>query len=689
MAERESHNHRPADAAKHLANGANGANGEQVHPKGAHSGLNEDIMDVVDINTIIKNSSSIINSKDSETSEVISELKKLGELADKKAVLELDKFLEGQEKNYEGRRTSAIPHALIALGKTEDKSMSTRIIRWMHDKHPDVRAAVADAVSYLRDTECSKAVADMLKDHDDKVRLAAVRSLATIGDVNAILPVCALAADSSSDVRSESAKSVVAIMKRDLRDDTSSDRQHKILAVARTVRDSFAKLGKSEKISLVRDSFDSCINDITTLLLSHEVKNAKNAVEAAQREMEKLIAENQQARQNLDKADKNIGDMAEENHDLRNEIKKLKKQLEESLLGNGELMNKLINTKTKVENAEKLIAEADALKQEVESLREQLSSEEGRRKSFGGTEKELQKQILTYKREVEEAGKRDDLYKKQIDDLQSTLRATVNKAGEEMKRELEEVENIKKEKQDIEAQIADLKKDAEEKTGKVKDAEDKTKQLETLESKLKESDEKIKILEDRVKTKENSGSIDNIMNTLNNIESKQKLPEKKKLAYKIVVGFLATAVLVETGLLVSTVISKNQNAKMAKISDTRVETANTKAQTAVRKLSRTETAYKEISDMDFVIGKFFTDPEAIISLHYKSRNKAEARQILDECRDKYWEMSDSIKEIGPEKACEEMRKYYSLVDMVGSGKLKDAKEKYKEVFGKEFKLLVF
>jgi len=708
MAEhKEGHDHRHADAAKHSTNGADGG---AMHPKGVHGDINEDIRGIFDENTLIDRSCAVIYSKDSETSEVISELKKLGELkaldnlppdqvgmAKGKIASKLKQFLEEQEKlDEKERRNSTIPYALIALGKTEDKSMSTRIIIWMHDKHPEVRASVADAVSYLRNTECSEAMSSMLKDHDDRVRLAAVKSLGSIGDVNVILPICALAADPSSEVRAESAKSVVAIIKRNLSYDIPSEKLQGLLLLAKTVKDSFIKIEKSEKISLVRDSFDSCINDITTILLSHEAKNAKNAVETAQREIERLTKENQQIRaetkQKLDNADDKMGDLADENHQLRVEIKDLRKKLEESMQAKGELTNKFIDLKARVEKSEKLITEAEELKQEVESLRGQLISEESMRKAFGNTERDLQGQIRTYKREVEAAGKRDELYKEQVEDMRSKLRATMDKARDEIGKswkELAEAERIKKEKQDIESQIADLKKSLEEKEGKIKDAEEKSRQLEALEARLKESDEKIKILEDRVKTKEN-GSLDSIMNTLDNIESKQKLPKKKKIGYKIGIGFLTAVVLIEAGLLVrSTFIIKDQNAKMAKINDTRVEAANSRAQNATQKLTKTEAAYKEISSMDFVIGKFFTDPEAIISMHYKSKNKAEARQILDECRDEYWEISDSIKDIGPEKACEEMCKYYLLVDMVGSGKLKEAKGEYKKVFGKEFKLILF
>jgi len=167
-------------------------------------------------------------------------------------------------------------------------------------------------------------------------------------------------------------------------------------------------------------------------------------------------------------------------------------------------------------------------------------------------------------------------------------------------------------------------------------------------------------------------------------EKRRKKPGKMAWALRAIAPIIALA---EAGFILF--MLNSQDARERKFDE---QNRSIKSITSHIKSSRKQDyteVYREIVRMSNVMAVPLADTQAAAALQYKRKNLVTAKRILDDCKEKFWEACKGIDELGPEKALEEMRKYYKMADHVMNGRLTTAKEEYKKVFGREVSLPLF
>jgi len=278
--------------------------------------------------------------------------------------------------------------------------------------------------------------------------------------------------------------------------------------------------------------------------------------------------------------------------------------------------------------------------------------------------------------------------------LEEEKRAIEAKALEEEKRILElkteaekaehEVIEEKEKEKKLETENVDLKKLT----------EDLQKELEKLKPKdpgeEKKGDQKTeqKTEQKQEQKEEQKGGAESIVVTPIEARAEEKVAPKKssKMAWAFRVITLLIA-LAEAGVIIFMLNSQDARERKADELNRSIKSISAHMKSA-KKQDFTE-AYNDIVRMSNVIAVQYSDPQAVAAPQYKRKNLVTARIIIEDCKERFWKAGREIDELGPEKARGEMRKYFIIAEHVGNGRLTDAKEEYKKVFGKEVSLPLF
>lgn len=108
----------------------------------------------------------------------------------------------------DGRHREAAYYAAYALGIQGDRRSIPMLMRALHDRNVDMRAAAAGALGHLHDRSAVHSLVIALDDSSRIVRFAAAQALGVIGDPTAMPALLKSLKDANEDVREQSARAL-------------------------------------------------------------------------------------------------------------------------------------------------------------------------------------------------------------------------------------------------------------------------------------------------------------------------------------------------------------------------------------------------------------------------------------------------------------------------------------------------